>query len=38
MRNPVSKEDQVIAGKAPIAAKFIAPDFFAVLMAPFACS
>jgi hypothetical protein len=38
MRNPVSKEDQVIAGKAPIPAKFIAPDLFAVRMAPFAWS
>ena len=38
MRNPVSKEDQVIAGKEPIPSKFIAPDLLAVLMAPFACS
>ena len=35
MRNPASKEDQVIAGKTSIPAKFIAPDLFAVLMAPF---
>ena len=35
---PVSKEDQVIAAKEPIPPKFIAPELFPVLMAPFACS
>jgi hypothetical protein len=36
--NPFSKKIRSFAGKVTIPALFIAPDLFAVLMAPFACS